>query len=89
MCRVGFASFAYIFFGTKRNARTKTNKFNIINSLTFFFGSKRKKMRNAHIFLRLERNRIRTAHPSVEVKYDVTALTWRTAFLAAMRPRPR
>ncbi len=46
---LGCASFAYTFFGTKRNAkrshlppsRTKRNKFNLINSLKFIFSSKR------------------------------------------------
>jgi hypothetical protein len=42
--------------------RTKTKKFNLINSLNFFFGSKRNA--KAHIFPRLERKQIRTAQPS-------------------------
>ncbi len=67
---LGCASFAY-FFCTKRNAkrshfptsRKKTSRFNLIYSPNFFF-SVRSEMRNAHIFPRLERKRIRTAHPT-------------------------
>jgi hypothetical protein len=56
----------------KRNAKrshfpssqTKTNKFNLINSVKKF-SRVRSEMRNAHIFPSLKRKRIRTAHPSV------------------------
>jgi hypothetical protein len=52
--RLGCASFAYTFFGTKRNAKrshflpswTKTNKFNFINSLELFSPSKRNAKRS-------------------------------------------
>jgi hypothetical protein len=52
---LGCASFAYIFFITKRNAKrshfspsqTKTKKFNLIKLLKFFI---RNEMRNTHIF---------------------------------------
>jgi hypothetical protein len=69
------ASFAHIFFRTKRNAkyshfppsRTITNRFYLINSLKFFSSSKQN-AKSSNIPC-LERKRIQTAYPSTDYPF--------------------